>query len=120
MVHKFDRNVRVANLIREEIALIISREMKDPSLKMVTITHVKVSRDLRRARVFFSVFGSPEEIQRTAQILNRAEGFLRGELGRNLRLKRIPALAFEFDDSYEKGMKIEDLLRKIRESDTDE
>ncbi|RMG60247.1 MAG: 30S ribosome-binding factor RbfA [Deltaproteobacteria bacterium] len=120
MVHKFDRHVRVANLIREEIALLLSREVKDPKLQTVTITHVKVSRDLRRAQVFFSLMGTLKEREEAASSLKRAEGFIRRELGRSLHLKRIPALTFEYDDSYEKGMKIDALLKKLKEGGEDE
>lgn len=110
---KIDRSVRVAVLLKEEIAGIISRAVKDPGLKMVTVTHVKITKDLREAEIYYSVLGSDEDAGKAAQILSRASGFIRGELGRTLRIKRVPHLSFTYDDSYEKSMKIEKLMREI-------
>jgi ribosome-binding factor A len=110
---KIDRSIRLAMLLKEEIAGIISREMKDPGLKMVTVTHVKLTKDLRDAEIFYSVLGNEEDVGKTERILDRASGFIRGELGRTLRIKRIPHLSFKYDDSFEKGMKIERLMREI-------
>ncbi|NIS75635.1 MAG: 30S ribosome-binding factor RbfA [Deltaproteobacteria bacterium] len=110
---KIDRSIRLAMLLKEEIAGIISREMKDPGLKMVTVTHVKLTKDLRDAEIFYSVLGNEEDVGKTERILDRASGFIRGELGRTLRIKRIPHLSFKYDDSFEKGIKIERLMREI-------
>jgi ribosome-binding factor A len=104
-------------LLKEEIAGIITRCMKDPGLKMVTVTHVKITKDLRNAEIFFSVLGSEDDVGKTGQILTRASGFIRGELGRTLRIKRIPRLSFTYDDSFDKGMKIERLMKEISDDE---
>lgn len=116
-VLRLDRSVRVAMLLKEEIADVIARSMKDPGLKIVTVTHVKISKDLRDADVYFSVLGNENDIGKTGEILRRASGFIRGELGRKLRIKRVPRLSFKYDDSFDKGMKIEMLMREISEDE---
>jgi ribosome-binding factor A len=101
-------------LIKEEIASILANDMKDPRLSLVTITHVSVSRDMRRANIYFSVLGESEDIDRAGRILKKASGYIKGELGRKLRIKRVPDLDFEYDDSYDKGMRIDRLLDEIK------
>jgi ribosome-binding factor A len=104
-------------VLKEEIATIVSMEMKDPSLSVVTITHVKVARDMRGATVYYSVYGTHGEQEKAGIVLSRASGYIRGELGRRLKLKRVPELYFEFDDSFEKGMHINRLLKEIEGDD---
>lgn len=104
-------------LLKEEIAGIITKRMKDPALKMVTVTHVKITKDLRNAEIFFSVLGKDDDAFKSEQILQRASGFIRGELGRTLRIRRVPSLSFKYDDSYDKGMKIERLMKEISEDE---
>ncbi len=111
------RPVRVGMLLKEEIAITLSREMKDPTLSAVTVTHVKVSKDLRMARVYYSVLGTEGDRAKAGARLAKAAGFVRSELGKRLRMKRIPELSFQFDDSFEEGMKIDRLLMEIHENE---
>ena len=107
------RKERVNVLLRQKLSEIIAQEMKDPRLAhIITIVHVGVSRDLRHAKVFTSVLGSPEESSAAVETLNSASGFLRRELTTRVSLKTIPFLSFILDNSIEEGTY---LLRKITE-----
>lgn len=106
------RQRRVAELIQEEISLLIQREVRDPRVGMVTVTHVDVSPDLRLARVYFSALD--EEAQQQALLaLEHAASFLRHELGNRIRLRFIPRLEFRVDHSVEYSIRIEELLAQI-------
>src|SRR6476646_630554 len=100
------RQQQVADLIQREISVLIQRELKDPRLGFVTITSVEVPPDLRYARVFYSVLGTPEEQKGTQQALEHASGFLRHELASRLDLRYVPELAFRNDPSIAHGDRI--------------
>ena len=105
---------RVNNLIRQEISELLQRQVKDPRLgSFVAVTEVSTSPDLRYARVFVSHIGSEEEKQETLRGLSAASGFFRNELARRLRMRRIPELNFEWDDSIERGSRLLDLIDKV-------
>ncbi|GBD10901.1 Ribosome-binding factor A [bacterium HR23] len=104
---------RLNDLLREEVSALL-REVKDPRLVgLVTITRVEVSEDLAHARVFFSVLGTEEERQSTAQALASAAGFLRRELAHRLTLRRIPELHFVPDVSMERAGRVLDIMRQL-------
>lgn len=107
------RNVRVGEEIRREISSIISTEVKDPRLGMLSITEVDVTRDLSYAKVFFSILGTEEEKEETIQGLNRAKGFIRSELAKRLRLRHTPEITFHYDSSLEQGAKMDALLKTL-------
>jgi ribosome-binding factor A len=107
------RIVQVARLLKEELSDLLRRELKDPRAGFITLTEVEVSPDLRNARVFFSVLGDDEAVQRSQQALESAAGFLRHELGRRIKLRRIPQLQFELDRSAENSQHIADLLHQV-------
>jgi len=114
MAHRIER---VNSLIRQEISELLRRQVKDPRLgNLIAITDVSTSSDLRHARVFVSRIGNEEEKQETLTVLAAASGFFRNELAKRLRLRRIPELSFQRDDSIERG---EHLLRLIDEVSTD-
>jgi ribosome-binding factor A len=105
---------QVAAQVREEIMGIIRRELKDPRIGFVSITGVRMSPDLRSARVRISVLGDEEEQQATLKGLNSARGLIRHELGRTLQnLKFSPELRFEVDPSIEYSVRISKMLREI-------
>ncbi|NOX19835.1 MAG: 30S ribosome-binding factor RbfA [Nitrospirae bacterium] len=110
----YKRSERVADLFREEIADIILHKVKDPRIGFITVTEVKVSDDLRHARVYISVL-KKEKTQETITVLNSASGFIRSELGRRVRIKRLPRFEFFEDESIEYGARIDALLRKLKE-----
>ena len=112
------RTERVNVLLRQKLSEIIAREMKDPRLAhIITIVHVGVSKDLRYAKVFTSVLGSPEESKAAVETLNAASGFLRRELTARVSLKTVPFLSFVQDDSIEKGTYLLSKIAEVRSSD---
>ena len=104
------RTDRVAEAVQALVAELLVREIKDPRIGLVTITGVKMTPDLRHARVFVSVLGNPGERRRSLQALDRAHGFLQRRVAGELRLKHTPTLEFAYDDSSERGMRIAEIL----------
>jgi ribosome-binding factor A len=106
---------RVAEAIREEVATFLADGAKDPRVRgLVTVTGVEVSRDLRHATVFVSVMGSDEERTATFAGLASLAGHLRARLGRSLRLRSAPEVAFRADESVARAARIEQLLGQLR------
>lgn len=103
-------------MLLHEIADIVAG-LKDPRLGFVTITGVDTSPDLRTARVYYSVLGTPEEHASCAEGLDAATGHIRGEVGHRVRLKYTPALVFVADTGIEEGARMTKLLREIAEED---
>lgn len=105
---------QVNNLIRREISELLQRQVKDPRLgNFVAVTEVSTSPDLKYAKVFVSHIGSQAEKQETLKVLATASGFLRNELAKNLRLRRIPELNFQWDDSIERGAHLLQLIDNV-------
>ncbi|MGQ9656117.1 MAG: 30S ribosome-binding factor RbfA [Thermodesulfobacteriota bacterium] len=111
------RSKRVGDRIREEISDLLLRKVKDPRIGFVTITGVEVSKDLRAAKVFYSILGELEDRQRAADGLASAMGFIKRELGARLQLKFMPEIVFAYDSSMEYADRIERLLMEIRRDD---
>ncbi len=107
------RASRVGDLIRAELAELLAREVHDPGIGFLTITHVKVSADLQQARVFYTTIGDDKARKDSARALQRATPFLRRHVGRRLQLKRVPELAWMFDESIEKNDRIERILQEL-------
>jgi len=108
------RKVRLGASIRAELADIIAREVKDPRVHaagLLSVTRVDLSPDLRSARVFVSFTGTDEEGAAAVAGLTKAVGFVRGEVGRRLSLRRAPELRFFHDKTVEAVAKIDALLR---------
>ena len=111
MTHHIER---VNSLIRREISELIQRQVKDPRLDaFVAVTAVATSPDLKHARVFVSCISGKQEEEKILSVLTAASGFLRKELARNLKLRRIPELSFHWDDSIEHGDRILRLLDQV-------
>jgi ribosome-binding factor A len=91
--------------------------VKDPRVGFASITHVEVSGDLRHAKVFVSVMGTPEEQKETMKGLKNANGFLRHELATRLVLRYMPELAFKLDTSIEEGARILALINQVEQED---
>ncbi len=109
----FRRADRVGDLIRRELSHLLLRETKDPRLRDVVVTAVQVSPDLRYARVFFTAGTGDADRQTQIAGLQAAAGFLRSHLGRSLRLRYAPELAFEVDDSVDRSLHIAALLKGV-------
>lgn len=110
------RLARLRELFKEEISVILQREMKDPRIGFVSVTDVEVSPDLRHAKVFVSILGDREAKAKTMAGLASAQGFVRTELGRRIRLRRMPELLFKLDESIERGVRVQHLLRRVAEA----
>jgi len=109
----FSRADRVSGLIQEVLSDLLKKDIHDPRLKMATITNVKMSRDLKLARVYFSIFGDSSKAQAAADGFESARGFIKRSLARKLSLRYMPDLKFFYDESFEYGSHIDELLRKI-------
>jgi ribosome-binding factor A len=107
------RTEQLDELLRQEIADVVTRDVADPRIGFATITDVETSPDLRHAQVWVSVIGQPAERDATIAALGRATPFIRRELGRRLRLKRIPDLHVRLDDTAERGTRVLQLLHEI-------
>ena len=112
-MHGYKRSERVAELIQHEISRIIM-DIKDSGLGFVTVTGVKVTDDLLDARVFYSVIGTPEEVEKSTEILEKNIKAIRHELAVRLNLRRTPVITLKYDDTSEKASKIFELLEKIQ------
>lgn len=107
-----ERTARVDQLLQEEISRIVAREVQDPRIGFATVTRVETSPDLRHAKVWVSIIGQPDERRTTFRALARAMPFVRHELG-VLRLRRIPELHLELDDSVQRGARVLQILDDI-------
>ena len=111
MPHRIER---VNSLIRREISYLLQRQVKDPRIDVsLTVTGVATSPDLKFARVFVSRIGDTAQKQEALDALASAAGYLRKEMARNLKLKSVPLLSFQWDDSIERGDRISRLLDEI-------
>ncbi len=108
-----DRPARVGERIREEISTLLLNKARDPGLSSITVTEVSVTPDLRIAHVNYSALVAPEERPAVANALRRSSGFLRRELGHLLGLRYAPELMFHYDDSYDRGARIDAILKGI-------
>lgn len=109
----FNRSEKVAEAIHELVSGLIVKGMKDPRIGFITITGVKVTDDIRQATIYYTVMGDDEARVSTARGLASATGFLRREIGKQLRLKFAPELHFKYDRSIEYGNRIDQLLKEI-------
>jgi ribosome-binding factor A len=111
-----ERMRRVNEAVRQVLSEAVA-ELKDPRIGFVTVTGVETSTDLREARVFVSVLGSERGRDRTLEGLAAAHGVLQARLGRELRMKRTPQLAFEYDPTVERGVRMSQLIDELTPDD---
>ncbi|MCH8126993.1 30S ribosome-binding factor RbfA [candidate division KSB1 bacterium] len=109
------RTRRVADLLKEEISLIIQRGIKDPRIGFITITHIKMSEDIKHAKIYFCTLETENNKSEVLDTLNNASQFIRAELKKVVHLKYIPYLKFFIDDTLEYVKKIEHLIEKTKE-----
>jgi ribosome-binding factor A len=107
------RPSRVGEQIREDLTELLAREVHDPGVGFVTLTRVSVTADLQQARVYYTALGDDKAKRESKRALERAMPFLRRQLGRRLRLRRIPELQFFYDESIERGDRIERILLEL-------
>jgi ribosome-binding factor A len=111
------RTDRVSDLLRAELSDLILREIKDPRIRLVSLTGVEVTSDLRRAIVRVSALGDDAQREEAVEALRHARGFLRTELSHRLRTRVTPELIFELDRGAEHSQKISDLLESLNGRD---
>jgi ribosome-binding factor A len=105
---------RLEKILEREISSIIFSEVKDDRLKYVTITKVDLTNDLSIATIYYTVLGDKAQAEATAQNLLDAKGFIKGILSKRIEVRKIPDLKFKFDESFEKGNRIETILKNLK------
>jgi ribosome-binding factor A len=109
----YKRSARVGDQMRQEVADILMRKIKDPRIGFVTVTEVEISDDLRNAKIFVSTYGGDRE--ETLKGLKSASAFIRAELGRRMRLRFIPEILFRYDETAERGAHIMEILHDLED-----
>ena len=110
----FSRADRVGGLIQEVLSDLLRKDIHDPRLQMATITNVKMSPDLKLARIYFTIYGDSKKSEDAASGFESARGFIKRNLARRLGLRYMPDLKFFYDDSFDYSMHIDQLLEKIK------
>jgi ribosome-binding factor A len=108
---------RIADRIKVTVAEMLERRIKDPRLGFVTVTDVRVSGDTQHASVFYTVFGSEEEVAGSAAALESAKGLIRSEVAKQLNIRHAPSLEFIHDALPENARHLEEVLAKVRADD---
>jgi ribosome-binding factor A len=111
---EYQRSDRVGDLILEVIAEILRKDIRDPRVQTVTLTGVKVSKDLRNARVYFNILGGQDSRTNASAGLKSAGGFIRSKVGKQLNLRFVPAIEFTYDDSEDEAQRIDELLKQVK------
>lgn len=112
-----NRPERVAQLVHEQVSALLVRGLKDPRVQNVTITGAKISPDLRQARVYWTIRGDELQKELAAKGLATARGWLRREVAQTLGLRVAPDLHFTYDESIDRGMRIEEILQDLKRED---
>ncbi|MEG0279331.1 MAG: 30S ribosome-binding factor RbfA [Morganella sp. (in: enterobacteria)] len=125
MAREFSRSQRVSQEIQKEIAIILQREIKDPRVGMATVSGVDLSRDMAYATVFVTFLNfigedhNSEQVKLGIRVLNDISGYIRSLLGKEMRLRIIPELKFEYDSSLVEGMRMSNLVSDVIKHDED-
>ena len=109
----FSRADRVSGLIQEALSSLLKKSIHDPRLHMATITKVKMSPDLKLARIYFTIYGGDNKSEAAAEGFESARGFIKRHLASRLGLRYMPELHFFYDESFDYGSHIDQLLKKI-------
>jgi len=112
---EYQRSDRVGDLLLELIAELLSKEIRDPRVRFVTLTTARVSKDLRHARVYFSLLGGQEDRREALAGLRSATGFIRAKVGKQLNLRFVPSIEFNYDDAEDEARRIDALLNSVKE-----
>ena len=119
MAKEFHRADRVADAMRRELARLIQHEVRDPRVGMVNVNDVEVSRDLTVAKVFVTLVGEDDrsKIDISMEALNKAAGFLRSQLAKEIQIRTIPRLQFRYDETSVRGQHLSALIDKAVKAD---
>jgi len=107
------RTSRVAEQMKKEVGEILNQKIKDPRVGFVTVTDVDLTNDLQHATIYVSVLGDKSEKEATLVGLSKASGFVRSEVGKRIRLRKVPEITFKFDEAHEYGNHIDAILRQL-------
>ena len=107
----YNRSDRVGDLLLELVAQLFTREVSDPRIGAITLTAAEVTKDLRHAKIYFSILGGSEKKTQVASGLKSATGFIRGRVAKDLKLRFVPTIEFVYDETEERARRIEDLLK---------
>ena len=111
---EFQRSDRVGDVLLKVLAELLAREIRDPRVRGINLTGVKVSKDLQHARIFFSVFGADANKNDALAGLKHATAFIRSKLGKELSLRFVPSIEFSYDETEAEAQRIESLLRAAK------
>ena len=111
------RAERVGEQMKKEIMDIVNNKVKDPRVGFITITDVDLTNDLSQAKVYLTVLGGEKKLMIRLKALDKAKGFIKSELGSRMRLRIVPELFFEYDESIEYGNKIEKMIQDLHKQD---
>jgi ribosome-binding factor A len=110
------RAVRVGDTILKEVALLLLRKVRDPRVEGVTVTGVRMSDDLRQARIYYSVLGEKSRVNRVQAGLDSAKGYIKREIGTRMALRYVPEIKFIYDPTLDLGSRMDMLFERIRSS----
>ena len=111
----YERSERVGELLTEVIAEVLREEIRDPRVSAVTVTAAKVSKDLRQARIYFTILGGAGNKDTVLAGLKSALGFMRSKIGKRLNLRYVPTLEFFYDESVDQAERIDKLLKQVKQ-----
>jgi ribosome-binding factor A len=111
---EYQRSDRVGDLILEVIAELLRKEIRDPRVRSVSLTGVKVSKDLRHARVYFNLLGGRDDRAEASAGLKSAAGFIRSKVAKQLKLRYAPSIEFTYDDTEDEAQRIDELLKQVK------
>ena len=115
MAREFKRSARVASQMQKELAVILQQGIKDPRIGFITVNEVELSKDLATAKIYITALGADEQGQKdNINWLNDAAPYIRSEMGRRMRLRSVPYIKFYYDNSFETGMRVSELLSETK------
>ena len=112
---QYKRSDRVAALIKEEVSKIILHDLQDPDLGFVTVTKVRLTSDLKHAKVYYSILGDEDKKAKSAAAFERSTKIIRSEVGHRINIRSVPTIQFLYDDSGEYADKINRIINKLNE-----
>ena len=114
---EYKRSDRVGDLLLELVSQLLVREVNDPRIGPVTLTGAEVSKDLRHAKIYFRLLTGSEGKADVIAGLTSATGFIRGRIAKELKLRSVPTIEFVYDDTEDRAQRIEDLLKRVKNSE---
>ncbi len=99
--------------VQRVVSDIIRNEVKD-DLGFMTITGVKITNELSYMYVYYTVYGNSDELEKTKMVLDRANGFIKNQIAQRVKMRKVPSLVFKYDESYQKGKRVDDLIKNIK------